>query len=53
MIKVRNVANNMQVSKWVIWIVFFLAIFSIGYLTTHLVVTAAMNDYEAEKSQRQ
>lgn len=36
----------------VIWLIFFLAIFSLGYLTTHLVVTAAMNDYQSEKSQQ-
>ena len=34
----------------VVWLLFFLAIFSIGYLTTHLVVTTMMNDYQSERA---
>lgn len=35
----------------VVWVLFFLAIFGIGYITTGLVVTKLMNDFEVEQSQ--
>ena len=32
----------------VIWLLFFLAIFAVGYITTHVVVTAVMSDFHQQ-----
>lgn len=31
-----------------VWVLFFLAIFSLGYLTTHIIVTRAMSDFRVK-----
>ena len=33
-----------------VWVLFFLAVFSIGYLTTHIIVTRAMADFKVEET---
>ena len=46
MIKVRNEVIEMKVSKWVIWVVFFVAIFVICYVATSVFVKAVMKDFK-------
>ena len=35
-----------QSSLVVIWLLFFLAIFAVGYITIHVIVTSVMADFE-------
>lgn len=39
-----------QSSLVAIWVLFFLAIFCIGYLTTHIIVTRAMADFKVTET---
>jgi hypothetical protein len=35
----------------VIWLLFFLTVFSVGYLTTHVVVSRVMADFQQDSQQ--